>query len=153
MDSASARDWVAVTSASLSADSLTDWVSRPECGATVTFSGTVRNFSATHDDVRALEYETNPQWAEARIGDIVSSARAQWPTLGSIAVHHRIGRVELEEAAVVVAVSAPHRDEAFAAAQFCIDTLKESVPMWKLECWDGGSSWSVDTHPLRGVNE
>ena len=57
---------------------------------------------------------------------------------------HRIGRLAVGDAAVVVAVGAPHRDEAFAAARFCIDTLKATVPIWKKESWDGGSSWGLE---------
>jgi molybdopterin synthase catalytic subunit len=66
-------------------------------------------------------------------------------------VHHRVGVVAVTEPAVVVAVSAPHRQQAFAGAQYCIDTLKESVPMWKREIWPGGSEWSADAQPIKPV--
>jgi molybdopterin synthase catalytic subunit len=147
----SASTWVAVTEAPLSSDELSAWVVRPHCGAIVTFSGVVRDHSPAHDDVIALDYDTSPELAEKRIIEIVEVARERWPSLGAVAIHHRIGRVELSETTVVVAVSSPHRSDAFDAARFCIDTLKESVPMWKREIWEGGSAWSEDTSPLLDV--
>jgi molybdopterin synthase catalytic subunit len=146
-------DWVCISSSPLSADEITSWVSRPECGAVVTFAGTVRNASPGHDDVLALEYETSPELAEGRIAEVVAEARRRWPSLGAIAIHHRVGRVELGATAVVVAVSAPHRQDAFDATQYCIDTVKECVPMWKREFWPGGSAWSEDRRPIIGVQE
>jgi len=148
MTSTSASTWVAVTEAALSSEELTAWVVRPNCGATVTFSGVVRDHSRAHDDVVALEYETSPKLAEQRIHEIVAVVRTRWPSLEAVAIHHRIGRVELSETTVIVAVSSPHRSDAFDAARFCIDTLKETVPMWKREFWEGGSAWSEETSPL-----
>jgi molybdopterin synthase catalytic subunit len=86
--------------------------------------------------------------AEEAVTKIVATARTRWPVIEAVAVHHRVGRVELGEIAVIVAVSCPHRGEAFEAARFCIDTLKESVPMWKRELWDEGSAWSEDSHDI-----
>jgi len=103
--------------------------------------------------VIALEYETNSELAEQRLRDVVDEARARWPALERVAIHHRIGRVELSVSTVVVAVSAPHRDAAFAAAQFCIDALKASVPMWKRELWEGGSAWSDETSPIGNARD
>jgi molybdopterin synthase catalytic subunit len=151
MPSNSASTWVAITEAPLSSDELSAWVVRPHCGAVVSFSGVVRDHSRAHGDVVALEYETIPKLAEQRINEIVEVARERWPSLGAVAIHHRIGRVELSEATVVVAISSPHRSDAFDAARFCIDTLKETVPMWKREIWQGGSAWSEDTSPLLDV--
>jgi molybdopterin synthase catalytic subunit len=73
--------------------------------------------------------------------------------LGAVAIHHRTGRVELSDTAVVVAVSSPHRREAFEAAQFCIDSVKDCVPMWKRELWEGGSAWSQDGRDILSVAE
>jgi molybdopterin synthase catalytic subunit len=144
----SASTWVAVTEAPLSSDELSAWAVRPNCGAVVTFSGVVRNHSRAHAEVLALEYETSAKLAEARLNEVVSVARERWPSLEAVAIHHRIGKVELSETTVVVAVSSPHRSDAFEAARFCIDTLKETVPMWKREIWEGGSAWSEETSPL-----
>jgi molybdopterin synthase catalytic subunit len=144
-------DWVAISDSPLSAPDMTAWATRPGCGGVVVFSGTVRDHSSAHDDVESLEYETDESMASKRIHEIIDVARARWPDLGAVAVHHRVGKVELGGTAVVVAVSAPHRQEAFAAALFLIDTLKECVPMWKRETWDGGSAWSDETQPLREI--
>ncbi|MDP9388866.1 MAG: molybdenum cofactor biosynthesis protein MoaE, partial [Actinomycetota bacterium] len=69
--------------------------------------------------------------------------RSRWPQLGRLVLLHRTGRLALTEVAVLVVVSAPHRDEAFAAARWCIDTLKRTVPIWKRETWEGGTDWGV----------
>ena len=98
-----------------------------------------------------MEYETSVELANERIAKIVATARSRWPMLSAVGVHHRIGRVELGETAVNVVGSCPHRHEAFDAAQFCIDTLKTSVPMWKREISEEGSSWSTDNHTITQV--
>ena len=151
MELAPTLDWIEVTTSSISPNALIEWATRPECGAVVTFCGTVRRTSTTHDNVVALEYETDEAMARHRMAQIVATARRRWPMIESIAIHHRVGRVELGETAVVVAVSCPHRREAFDAAQFCIDTLKASVPLWKRELWAGGSAWSSDTNEIAEV--
>ena len=148
MSSAPTSDWISITEHPLSPDELSNWVVRPNCGAVVTFSGIVRDHSSSRENVIALEYETNAAMAEQRLQDVIDEARKRWPALERVAVHHRIGRVELSVSTVVVAVSAPHRDVAFEAARFCIDALKASVPMWKRELWEGGSAWSDETFPI-----
>ena len=148
MSTDSTPDWIAITASPLSPDELSNWVIRPNCGAVVTFSGVVRDHSKSRENVIALDYETDTKLAEARLLEVVREARTRWPDLERVAIHHRIGQVELSESTVVVAVSAPHRDVAFDAARFCIDALKVSVPMWKREIWDGGSDWSDETSPL-----
>jgi molybdopterin synthase catalytic subunit len=75
----------------------------------------------------------------------------RWPDVERVALLHRIGRLQLSDASVLVVVSAPHRKAAFAAAEFAIDTLKESVPIWKQEHWAGGSDWAVEQHPIRSA--
>lgn len=147
----SATEWIEICDGEISAGELTAWATRSDCGAVVTFCGTVRNTSDDRTDVEALEYETNVAYAESRILDIVKVARGRWPSIGAVAVHHRVGRVELSGSAVVVVVSAPHRGDAFAAAQFCIDTLKESVPIYKRDVWPGGTAWSRDAHSIVDV--
>jgi molybdopterin synthase catalytic subunit len=149
----SIADWVSVSSLPLSSDELVAWAVRPECGAVVSFCGTARSSSSTGHDIQALEYETSVELAEARIAEVVASARARWPEIGAVAVHHRVGLVALREPAVVVVVSSPHRQEAFQAAQFCIDTVKRCVPMWKREIWEGGSAWSAEAQPILSVDD
>ncbi|HTT59500.1 MAG TPA: molybdenum cofactor biosynthesis protein MoaE [Acidimicrobiales bacterium] len=151
MGPTSASTWVVVTNEPLSSDELSAWALRANCGAVVTFTGVVRDHSRAHSDVLALEYETSPAFAERRLNEIVTAARERWTSVEAIAIHHRIGRVELSEATVIVAVSSPHRSDAFDAARFCIDTLKQTVPMWKREIWEGGSAWSEESSPLADV--
>lgn len=141
-------DWVELSDAPLTPEVLSAWAVRPECGAVVTFSGTARSVSSVPFPVIALEYETSAELALGRMRGLVALARSRWPDLGCVALHHRVGRVEVGQSAVVVAVSAPHRDSAFLAARFCIDSLKRSVPMWKRELWVGGSSWSEQCEEL-----
>lgn len=146
-------DWVSVSPSPLSQDRLAAWAVRPECGAVVTFCGTARSSSTTGHKIEALEYETSEGLAETRMAEVVAQARLRWPDIGAVAIHHRVGLVALSEPAVIVAVSAPHRREAFEAAQFCIDTVKRCVPMWKREMWDGGSAWSEEAQPLVRVDD
>lgn len=115
-------------------------VSRPDSGATALFLGTARNHSPGKHGVTHLEYEAYESQVEAKIDEIVDEAVAKWPVL-AVVVEHRTGRVEVGEASVAVAVATAHREDAFAAAQFLIDTLKERAPIWKREHWPGGAEW------------
>ncbi|MBY0461456.1 MAG: molybdenum cofactor biosynthesis protein MoaE [Gemmataceae bacterium] len=122
---------------------LTESARTPRCGAVVLFLGTVRDLTG---DVRTefLEYEAYPPMAEKKLAEIEAEARQRWP-VGEIAIVHRLGRLEVGEVSVAVAVSCPHRAEAFEACRFVIDTLKEVVPIWKKENAPGGRSEWV--HP------
>ncbi len=154
MDRASAAapergdDWVALTGEPLPVAGASAWVVRRDCGATVTFTGTARDHAPGRPAVHHLEYEAYQEPALARMWALIADARSQWPSLGRVALLHRTGLVHLGDAAVVVAVSAPHRVEAFEAARFAIDELKRVVPIWKREAWAGGESWGLDHHPL-----
>ena len=108
---AGGRDWIEVSAAALDPGALTAWVADPACGAVVTFCGTVRDSSTGRDGVVALEYETDEPLALDRLARVVAAARGQWPGLGDVVVHHRVGRVELTEPTVVVvaAARAPRR--------------------------------------------
>jgi molybdopterin synthase catalytic subunit len=136
-------DWIAMSGIQLPVDDAWRWVGVPECGGIVTFCGTVRDHSDGRAGVTALEYEAYEEHVVPRLIDVATTARARWPEIGRLALLHRVGRLEVGEVAVVVAVSTPHRAEAFASAQFCIDTLKHTIPIWKRETWAGGSDWSV----------
>jgi MoaE-MoaD fusion protein len=116
---------VALRSAPLSADAISARVTDARAGAVVTFQGVTR-------EVPALEYEAYAGMAEAKIAEIAAAAAARHG-LCAVAVEHRIGSVPLSEPSVVIAVSAPHRGEAFAGAREIIDALKERVPIWKRE--------------------
>jgi molybdopterin synthase catalytic subunit len=107
------------------------------------FTGTARDHSEGRGGVELLEYEAYEEQVVPRLHAVADAARARWPAIRRVALLHRIGPIELTEAAVIVAVSSPHRAEAFEAARFCIDTLKETVPIWKREHWAGGSDWAL----------
>ena len=138
---------------SLPTVTVADWAVLPSCGAVVVFSGTARDHSPGRDGVERLEYEAYREQAEPRMRAVAEEARARWPDVGRLALLHRTGPLEVGETAVVVGVSAPHRDEAFAAARFCIDTLKATVPIWKREVWEGGEAWGSDAEPITDVGQ
>ena len=144
-------DWVALSEAPLATAEASSWVVRPGCGATVTFTGTARDHAPGRPGVHRLEYEAYDGPALVRLRALCAEARERWPAIGRIALLHRTGVVELGDAAVVVAVSAPHRQEAFEAARFAIDELKRTVPIWKREAWDGGESWGLEAQHLTEV--
>ncbi len=121
----------------------TEWATVPEAGAVVTFLGIVRDHAEGRTGVTALTYEAYDDVASASMGEIVAEARRRWPDLSRVAVLHRTGEIALSGASVAVVVSSPHRGDAFDAARFCIDTLKESVPIWKQEHWEGGDDWAL----------
>ncbi len=147
----SSEDWLALTSEALPVDACSRWVVTPSCGAVVAFTGTVRSSSEGRSGVTSLEYEAYEEEAVARLDAIAAAARTRWPGIARLALLHRTGRLEVEEASVVVAVSTPHRDEAFAAARWCIDTVKATVPIWKWETWEGGSAWADACRPVEQV--
>jgi molybdopterin synthase catalytic subunit len=146
-------DWVDVTDAALPVAEAGAWAVLPECGAVVSFCGTVRDHAAGRSGVERLEYECYEEHATRRLREVAGDARARWPSLGRIVLLHRVGSLGLGEASVVVVVSAPHREEAFAAARHCIDTLKETVPIWKRETWSGGRDWAIGAHEITEVSD
>jgi len=114
-------------------------VRRDSYGAVVSFIGTVRGISGGKE-VRHLEFEALPPMAERKLKEIVEEIESRWG-LKDIAISHRIGRIEVGEVIIVIAIGAPHRQEAFEACQFAIDRLKEIVPIWKKEVYKDGEEW------------
>ena len=104
------------------------------------FSGVVREETGGRR-VKFLEYEAHAPMAAAKMREIASAVRARWPGVRGVALLHRIGRLEIGESSVMIAVSSPHRGEAFDACRFAIDTLKETVPVWKKEYFEDGEVW------------
>lgn len=145
-------DWLGLTDAALSAGTAADWVVRPSCGAVVLFSGTSRDHSPGRSGVTTLEYEAYDEQVVARLGAIAAAARQRWPELGRLVLLHRVGEVPVGESSVLVVASAPHREAAFAAARFGIDTLKATVPIWKREVWADGADWALDATPVDEVD-
>lgn len=123
----------------LSHDRVVAEVARDEAGAIATFVGTTRVQSRGRT-VLYLEYEAYPGMAERVMAEIAEQLRSRYDVL-DVAIHHRTGRVEIGEASVVIAVSAPHRRDALTACAEAIDTLKETVPLWKKEVYEGGEEW------------
>lgn len=136
------RQWCLVAPQLPDAGRAVDWAVRPATGAVVTFHGVVRDHAPGHTDVRAVAYEAYDAVALDRLSQVAAAAHASWPGLGGIALWHRTGLVDLGAASVNVTVSAGHRHTAFDAARFCIDVLKASAPVWKLEHTAGGPDWS-----------
>ena len=150
---ASGDTWTGLTDQRLPVNEALEWVVEPRCGGVVVFTGTARDHSAGRPGVTRLEYEAYESQVIPRLDEIADRAREKWPDLGRIVMLHRIGEVPVTEAAVVVAVSAPHRVEAFEAARFGIDTLKSTVPIWKREDWAEGSSWGREAQHIVKVDD
>jgi molybdopterin synthase catalytic subunit len=122
---------------------MTEEVRRGDCGAVVLFLGTVRDLTGDQVTV-ALDYEAYPAMAEKKMAEIEQETRRLWP-VGELLIAHRLGHLHVAEISVAVAVSCPHRAEAFEACRYAIDRLKDLVPIWKRENWaDGTTEW---VHP------
>ena len=132
-----------ITAEPLDPAPLAGLVAAPDAGAIVTFAGVVRNNFGGRATAY-LEYEAYAPMAVKVLEQLAAEARAQWGT-GQIAIHHRIGRLEIGETAVLIVVAAPHRHEAFEAAEQLMDRIKQVAPIWKKEIWaDGASEWVGD---------
>jgi molybdopterin synthase catalytic subunit/molybdopterin converting factor small subunit len=123
----------------LSLDAAVEEVRRDEAGAIATFVGTTRRQSRGRD-VQWLDYEAYPEMAEEMMRTLGDDLRVKHE-LCEIAIHHRVGRVGIGEPSVVIAASAPHRASALEAVREAIDTLKETIPLWKKEVYEGGEEW------------
>jgi len=128
-----------LTGEPLSLDAVVDQVRSDQAGAIATFIGTTR-LQSRGRTVLHLDYEAYEEMAEQVMAQIAAELKDRYD-LCEIAIHHRTGRVEIGEASVVIAVSAPHRRDALAACKDAIDTLKEQVPLWKKEFYEGGEDW------------
>jgi molybdopterin synthase catalytic subunit len=133
-------DWIEVTTEALSERAVADAVGDPGAGAVALFSGVVRDQTGGRR-VKFLEYEGHAPMALAKMREIAAEIRSRWPGTLRVAMIHRIGRLEIGESSVMVAVSSPHRHAAFEACHFAIDTLKETVPVWKKEYFEDGEVW------------
>jgi molybdopterin synthase catalytic subunit len=132
-------DIVTIQSHSIDCAALLAAVDDPRCGAAALFLGIVRNHHEGKS-VRYLEYEAYQPMAEKIMADIVSEMREKWD-VKKVAVVHRIGALQIGEAAVAVVVSTPHRQESFAACRYGIDEIKVRAPIWKKEYYEGGEHW------------
>jgi len=128
-----------LTAEPLSLDAVVDEVRSEQAGAIATFTGTTR-LQSRGRTVLHLDYEAYEEMAEQVMAQIAADLKGRYD-LCEIAIHHRTGRVEIGEASVVIAVSAPHRQDALAACKDAIDFLKDQVPLWKKEFYEGGEEW------------
>src|SRR5262249_41677015 len=134
---------IEITDKPIDTQALLDRVTSPAAGAVVLFLGTTRQFTAGRETA-SLDYECYGEMARTKLAELEAEARLRW-SLCDCAIVHRVGHLELGEASGGIAVSTPHRRDAFAAGQWLIDTIKEVVPIWKKENWsDGDSQW---VHP------
>ncbi|MGE0757094.1 MAG: molybdenum cofactor biosynthesis protein MoaE [Pirellulaceae bacterium] len=134
---------IELTSDRIDPAAVLEQVQSTRAGAVVLFLGTTREFTGARRTL-SLDYECYPDMARKKLAELEEEACRRWP-LCACAIIHRVGHLQLGEASVAVAVSAPHRNVAFQAGQWLIDTLKQVVPIWKKENWaDGTSDW---VHP------
>jgi molybdopterin synthase catalytic subunit len=135
---------IKILSKTLSIQTCIDWVMSLESGGIDVFIGTVRNATKGKKVVR-LEFEAYEKMAIAEMEKIAEYAGSKWP-IQKLLIHHRTGVLAVGEVPVVIAVSAAHRDAAFEACRYVIDTLKQTVPIWKKEIFEDGEVW-VAAHP------
>jgi MoaE-MoaD fusion protein len=135
-----AVDVFAVVEHPLSPDDIAARVDDPAAGGVVIFSGVVRNETGGRP-VKFLEYEAHASMAEVKLREIGAAIRGRWPGVKRVAMLHRVGRLEIGEASVLIAVAAAHRGDAFEACRYAIDTLKRIVPVWKKEHFEDGEVW------------
>src|SRR5579872_1745502 len=130
---------ISITRERLDRDALVAAVTHASVGGIVVFEGVVRD-NARGKQVRYLEYDVYPEMAVQQIGEIVAEAQRRWG-VERVAVAHRVGRLEIGEASVIIVVASPHRGEAFDACRYIIDTLKTTVPIWKKEVATNREEW------------
>jgi len=136
---------IEITPGPLAPEPFLQHVRRDASGAVAIFLGVVRDNSHGRR-VLSLEYDAYPEMAERKLREVAAEAVARWP-INEVAIAHRTGRLEIGETSLLVAVSSPHRQEAFAACQHIVNRIKEIVPIWKKEVWEGGEAW-VEGDPV-----
>ncbi len=134
--------YVKITPDQIHINECIEKVTRPEAGAISTFIGIAREFTRRKQTVY-LEYDAYIPMAEKQLARIGKEINEKWDDT-SVAIIHRIGRLDISEIAVAIAVSTPHRDDAFEASKYAIERIKEIVPIWKKEHWTDGTSWIGD---------
>jgi molybdopterin synthase catalytic subunit len=144
---------VEIVDAPADLDELTSWAVTPSTGAVVSFLGTVRDHSPGLEGVTAIDYEVYEQLCRTRLEDIAERCRHAFPDVVRLALVHRRGVVALGEPSVWVVASAGHRPSAFDAAAYCIDVLKETVPVWKREITADGRRTPAAGTPVVDVTE
>ncbi|MBX0357127.1 molybdenum cofactor biosynthesis protein MoaE [Halobacillus sp. Nhm2S1] len=139
------RCWI--TSEPLEIEDVTKRVIRREAGAVNTFIGTVREFTKGKRTLY-LQYETYKEMAEKKLEQITKEMERQWPS-ADVVIAHRVGRLEITDVAVIIAVSTPHRNDSYEASRYAIERIKEIVPIWKKEHWEDGEEWIGDQKEVK----
>ncbi|WP_100011459.1 molybdenum cofactor biosynthesis protein MoaE [Lentibacillus sediminis] len=137
-----AEELFTVTEAPIPVEDLVKKVERPEAGAITTFIGTVREWTKGKR-TEYLEYQAYVPMAVKKLAEIGDEIAEKWPDVKT-AITHRIGRLEISDIAVVIAVSSPHRKAAYEANEYAIERIKQIVPIWKKEHWEDGETWIGD---------
>ena len=144
--------WLDLTSNALPIDEAIKWASElAECGAVVSFMGNARNHSPGRKDVSSLDYEAYEEQVVPKLELLANEMQKRWSDVCRIVLLHRIGKLEVGDTAVLVIVASPHRKTAFEAAQYGIDTLKSTIPIWKKEVWKDGESWGLEAQHIEEV--
>ena len=138
-----------VTPDPISADEVIGKLADPAVGAITTFVGVVRGVTGAQDGTGAretlyLEYEAYPEMAEGVLAQVGQEVQERWPEIRQVIVVHRIGRLEIGDIAIVIALSASHRRQVFDALHYAIDRIKKIVPIWKKEVWADGAEWKSE---------
>ncbi|MGD7044989.1 molybdenum cofactor biosynthesis protein MoaE [Jeotgalibacillus proteolyticus] len=131
-----------ITSQPIEVEEVTKKVIRPEAGAVVNFIGTAREFTKGKRTL-SLQYEAYPEMAEKQLEKIGDEIKEKWPDAVT-AITHRTGKLAISDIAVVIAVSTPHRKDAYLANEYAIERIKQIVPIWKKEYWEDGEAWIGD---------
>jgi molybdopterin synthase catalytic subunit len=140
-------DWLVCSPGALPVERASAWVVTPGSGASVTFVGTARDHAGDRTGVHLLEYEAYDEQVVPVLAVVAAETRVRHPEVARVALWHRTGPLQVTDAAVVVAVSSPHRDAAFEAARWAIDEVKATAPIWKREHWaDGHDDWGRCDH-------
>ncbi len=145
-----------ITNSPISLDDVATRVAAPEHGGITLFAGTVRGITLGKSGSNGsfatdyLEYEAYPEMAEASFAEIAAEAQARWPGISSVAIVHRVGRLEVGDISIAIAVAAAHRAETFDACHYIIDRVKQIAPVWKREVGPDGSSWIEGPESLVG---
>ena len=132
-----------VTKKAINIDSVVNRVLNIDSGAVVIFIGTVRK-SSHRREVLYLEYEAYENMAIKEFRKLAAETKSKW-NVKKVSIAHRIGRLKVGEISVVIVVASPHRDDAYKASRYIIEKLKQKVPIWKKEAWDGGLEWIQGT--------
>ena len=143
------NDIYQITQTPISADEVIGRLADPAVGAITTFVGVVRGVTSARDGTSVketlyLEYEAYPEMAEGVLAQVGQEVQERWPEVRQVAVIHRVGRLEIGDTAIVIALSASHRRQTFDALHYAIDRIKTIVPIWKKEVWADGAEWKSE---------